>query len=144
MPAITTLRMYTAVAALAQRDQIIPRMCTALRKRYDVMHLLDRHDNPTLETFLAERMLLHVGRSDSRPGSPVPTAYSRISVVLLVACVLLFLMFLAVPSVSQVGTPRPRTWSLRLIRHSFHLLPITKAPRGFAPVRLVSFCFSLL
>jgi len=61
MPAVTTLRMYTAVATLAQRDQVISRVCTALGKGYDVMHLLDRHDDSTLEALLTERMLLHVG-----------------------------------------------------------------------------------
>ena len=61
MPAVTTLRMYTAVAALAQRDQVVPRMRTALGKRYNVMHLLDRHDDSALEALLTERMLLHIG-----------------------------------------------------------------------------------
>ena len=61
MPAVTTLRMYTAMAALAQRDQVIPRVCTAFRQRHDVMHLLDRHDDSTLETLFAKRMLLNIG-----------------------------------------------------------------------------------
>lgn len=65
VPAVTTLRMYTAVAAFAQGDQVIPRMSTALGQRHDVMHLLDRHDDSTLEALLAERMFFHVGRSDS-------------------------------------------------------------------------------
>ncbi len=65
VPAVTTLRMYTAVAALAQRDQVVPRMCTAFRQRHNVMHLLDRYDDPALEALLAERMFFYVGRSDS-------------------------------------------------------------------------------
>lgn len=130
MPAVTSLRMYTAVAALAQRDQVVPRVCTALGKRYDVMHLLDRHHDPTLKTLLTKRMLICIGCTDTAPSPSVPTAYSRIPVVLLVAGILLFLMLLAVSSVCQVGTARPRTWSLRFIRHlptSIH----NKSPTGF-------------
>ena len=97
-PAVTALRMYTAVAALAQRDQVVPRMRTAFRKRYNVMYFLDRHDDPTLEAFLAERMLLCIGSTDTAPCTSVPTAYSRISVVLLVAGVFFLLVFLAEPS----------------------------------------------
>ena len=99
VPAVTTLRMYTAVAALAQRDQVIPRMCTSLGKRYDVMHLFNGNYNPALEAFLAERMLLCIGSTDTAPSPSVPTAYSRIPVVLLVAGIFFFLVFLAEPSV---------------------------------------------
>lgn len=123
MPTVTTLRMYTAVAALAQRDQVIPRMSTALGQRYDVMHLLDRHDNPSLKTLLAKRMFLCIGCTDAAPSPSVPTAYSRIPVVLLVASVFFFLVFLAEPSVCQVGTARMGTRSCWFIWHSFTFFP---------------------
>lgn len=74
-------------------------MRTAFGKRYDVMHLLDRYDDPTLEAFLAERMLLCIGSTDTAPSPSVPTAYSRIPVVLLVASIFFFLMFLTLSSV---------------------------------------------
>lgn len=132
MPAVTTLRMYTAVTAFAQRDQVIPRMSTTLGQGYNVMHLLNRYDDPTLKTLLAKRMLLCIGCTDTAPSTSIPTVYSRIPVVLLVASVLLFLMFLAVPPVSQVGTARPRTWSFWFIWHlstSIH----NKSPTRICP-----------
>ena len=123
MPAVTTLRMYTAVAALAQRDQVISRMRTALGKRYDMMHFLNRNYDPTLEALLTERMLLCIGSTDAAPSPSVPTAYSRIPVVLLVAGIFFFLVFLAEPSVCQVGTARMGTRSCRFIWHSFTFFP---------------------
>ena len=123
MPAISTLRMNTAVAAPAQREQVLPCMSPALGERHDVMHLLDRDNEPTLETLLTERMFLHIARTDTAPSPPVPTAYSRIPVILFVACVFLFLMFLAVPSVRQVRTARMGTRPCRFIWHIFTLFP---------------------
>ncbi len=64
MPAVTTLRMDTAVAALAQRDKVISRMSAALGQRHDMMHLLDRNNDSLLEALLTERMLLGIGGSD--------------------------------------------------------------------------------
>lgn len=64
MPAVTSLRMYTAVAALAQRYKVVSRMRTTLGQRYNVMHLLDRHDDSSLEALLTERMLLCIRSSD--------------------------------------------------------------------------------
>lgn len=132
MPAVTTLCMDTAVAAFAQRYKVIPRMRTALGQRHDVMHLLNWHDNPTPEAFLAERIFLHITCADTAPCSSIPTAYSRIPVILFVACVFLFLMFLAVPSVRQVRTARMGTRPLWFVRHKNTSSFITKAPRGFA------------
>lgn len=123
MPAVSTLRMDAAVAALAQRDQVLPHMSPSLGERHNVMHLLDRHDDPTPETLLTERRLLHIACADTAPSPSVPTAYSRIPVILLVACVLLFLMFPAVPSVRQVRTTRMGTRPCWFIWHSFTFFP---------------------
>jgi len=74
-------------------------MCSTFRKRYFVMHLFGRHKQSLFKTLLAQRVLLHITISDSFPSSAVPTAYSRVSVVLLVALCFLLCVFLAEPPV---------------------------------------------
>ena len=71
---------------------------------------------------LTQRMLLDVPVADALPGAAIPAAYSRVTVVLLVAFVFLFLMFLAEPTVRKIGTAGERTRSLWFSWHPFHLL----------------------
>lgn len=61
-----------------------------------MMDFIYLHNNSVLIALFTERMCFHIAVSDSFPSSAVPTAYSRITVVLLVAGILLFLMLFTV------------------------------------------------
>lgn len=60
-------------------------MRSTFRKRNFVMHLFGRHKQSAFQTLLTEWVCLDIAISDSFPSSAVSTAYSRVSVVLLVA-----------------------------------------------------------
>ena len=86
-----------------------------------MMDLIHRHNDSVLIALFAERMRFHVAISNTFPGSSVPTAYSRITVILLVAGILLFLMLFTVTAVGQFWTPWVGTRLLRFPRHMYHL-----------------------
>ena len=75
-------------------------MISTFRKRFDVMHFFYRNNDSSLKALLTKWMLFNIVISYSFPYSSVPTAYSRIPVILLVAFVLLSFMLLAEPTVS--------------------------------------------
>ena len=114
------------------------------------MHFFNRYNHTLLETDLTEGMGLHIGIADTFPDSSIPTAYSRISVILLVACVFLFRMLFTISSFSKVRTSWYSTWLLRFSWHRSFLLPGSrhnKSPGGFYPTRLCGSClypFSLI
>lgn len=85
------------------------------------MHFLRSYQNSLFITQFTERMTLHITVTDTFPSPSIPTAYSRISVILLVASILLLLMLLAEPSSGQFRTSGIRTWSLGFSWHSLHL-----------------------
>ncbi len=82
------------MAGLAQRYKIALIMCAALRQRQLVMYLLHGYKDSFLLALLTERVSAGVAVTDTFPRSAVPTAYSRVTVVLLVATALLLLMLL--------------------------------------------------
>jgi hypothetical protein len=85
------------------------------------MYLLDRNNDASLAALLTQGMFLDIAVSDSLPCSSVPTVYSRISVVLLVASVLLFGMLLTEPLICQFGASGMMAWVLWFSRHYYHL-----------------------
>ena len=93
-------------------------MRSTFRKRNFVMHLFGRHKQSAFQTLLTEWVCLDIAISDSFPSSAVSTAYSRVSVVLLVAFCLLLCVFLAEPSVCQLGATGERARSLWFPWHS--------------------------
>ena len=86
------------MAWLAQRHEVSLVMRPALCQRQLVVYLLNRTQQTLLITLLTERMLGCVAVTDSFPHPPVPTAYSRVTVVLLVAMVLLSPILVTEPS----------------------------------------------
>ena len=66
---------------------------------------------------LTQRMLLDVPVADALPGAAIPAAYSRVTVVLLVAFGLRLGVLLAEPAVRQLGTAGIRTGALGLCGH---------------------------
>ena len=139
MPAVTTLGMNPRMAALAKCNEVAPVVGSTLRQRSPVMHFLRSYQNSLFITQFTERMTLHITVTDTFPSPSIPTAYSRISVILLVAFILFFRMLLTEPSFGQLRTTWVRTWPLRSSWHHFTFLPIEKAFEGFLPQRLASF-----
>ena len=112
MPSVTTLCMDFRMTGLTQRDEITLFVCSALGQRQLVMHLFHRTKQTFPVALLTEWVLGYIAVADSFPCPAVSTAYSRVPVVLLVALVLLFLVFLTEPSLCQVGTAGERTGAL--------------------------------
>lgn len=122
VPPITTLCMNPCMARLTQRHKVSLVMRPALRQWQLVVYLLNRTQNTFLVTLLTERVLCSVAVTDSFPCPPVPTAYSRVTVVLLVAAVLLFLMLLTKASLCQLRASGEGTRPLRFPWQLIHLL----------------------
>ena len=93
-------------------------MRSAFRERNFVMHLFGRHELSVFQTLLTEWVCLHITISNTFPSSAVPTAYSRVSVVLLVAFCFLLCVFLTEPSFRQSGATWERARSLWFPWHS--------------------------
>lgn len=100
VPSVTALGMDPRMTLLAQSNEVTPVMSSTLGQRFLVVYLLGLHQDSLGIALLTKRVLCCIAVTDSLPCPSIPTAYSRISVVLLVAFVLLFLMLLAEPSVS--------------------------------------------
>lgn len=100
VPSVTALGMDPCMTLLAQGNEVTPVMRSTLGQRFLVVYLFGLHQDSLGIALLTERVLCCIAVTDSLPCPSIPTAYSRISVVLLVAFVLLFLMLLAEPSVS--------------------------------------------
>jgi len=100
VPTITTLGMDSGVAGLAKGNQIISCVSAALGQRHFVVDFLSRNQSAFLLAHLTQRMLLHIAVTDTLPSPSVSTAYSRVSVVLLVAFGFSLCVFLTEPAVS--------------------------------------------
>lgn len=145
MPTVATLGMDFRMTGLTQRNKITLLVCSSLGQRQLVMHLLHRTKQTFPIAFLTEWVLGYIAVTDSFPCPSVPTAYSRVSVVLLVALVLLPLVFLTEPPLCQVGTAGKGTGALWFSWHSATSLCTKKAPAGLLPRRLpVLMQFSML
>ena len=90
--------MNPCMAGLAQRHEVSLVMRPALCQRQPVVYRLHRSQQPLLLALFAEWVLCGVAVTDSFPHPPVPTAYSRVTVVLLVAMVLLSPILVTEPS----------------------------------------------
>ena len=117
--AITALRMNPRVTALTKCDQIGCVIRAAVSKRQPVMDLFGRNVEPTLKAQLTQWVLGDVTVTDALPCASVPALGLRAAVVFFVACVFLFLMLRAVPSVCQVRTAGEGAWPLGFPWHCF-------------------------
>lgn len=124
VPTISSLCMNPSMTAAAKRHQIAPVMCTAFRKWFLMMNSFNGSDDSFLKAHLTEGVGLDVGIPDAFPGSAVPTAYSRVPVVLLVVAVVLLRMFFTETVLRQLGTTRMAAWVLWLSRHTHYLLQL--------------------
>ena len=130
MPSVSALCMNPCMATLAKRDQVAPLMRTTFSQRHFVVDFFYWHHDAVLKAKLTERMRLHIAVTYPLPGSSVSTAYSRISVVLLIAGVLLLPVLFAEPTVSKVWASRNSTRMFRFPWHDASSFP--NAARGFS------------
>ena len=119
VPAVTTLGMDSGVAGLTQGDKIVSCVCAAFRERHLVMNLLGGGQSAFPLAQLAQRVLLDVPVTDAFPGAAIPAAYSRVTVVLLVAFGFRLGVLLAESAIRQLGTAGVRTGALGFCRHRF-------------------------
>ena len=121
-------------------------MRPAFGQRLLMVYFLDRHKNPFPIALLTERVRLYIAVADSFPRPPVPTAYSRVPAILLVASVHKLCMFLTEPPVRKFRTAWIRTRPLLFPRHQLHLLwGIKKATHRISPMNGSAFThFSMI
>ena len=166
VPSVSTFRMGSCMTGLTQRNQVVSCVCSSFSQRNLVMNLFNRNDDTFGEALLAEGMCLHIGITDSFPRSAVSTAYSRITAILLVVSVVLFLMLFTEPLFCQLRTAGVMAWVFWFSGQSQHLLQlepkhvpallcisdfsvwqgtppgIRKAPEGLLLLRLSHFTFA--
>ena len=135
MPSVTTFRMDFRVTRLTQRDKITLFVCSSLGQRQLVMHLFYRTKQTFPVALLTERVLGYIAVTDSFPRPAIPTAYSRVPVVLLVALVLLPLVFLTEPSFRKVGTAGKGTGALWFSWHLATSFLHKESPRRITPTK---------
>ncbi len=112
VPAVTTFCMDTSVTAFTKCNEIAAVMGAALGERKAMVDFLGRNQHTLFVALLTEWMLLDIAVTDALPRTTIPTAYSRVSVVLLVALVLLAFMLRAKPTICQVGAAGMGTGTL--------------------------------
>lgn len=123
--------MYLRVARLTQRHQVAEIITAAVRHRNDMMYLLDRSEPTLFQTHLAQRVSRCITLSYLPPRSAVFLVAVGRTDEFIVAAVHLLCVFLAVLSVTSVGTAGVGTRSLRSSGHGFHLLGHRKSPAGY-------------
>ena len=112
-----------------QRD--CPARGFSFSQRLFVVDLFGGGQPAFLLTQLAQRVLLDVPVPDALPGAAIPTAYSRVTVVLLVAFGFRFGVLLAEPAIRQLGASGVRTGALGFCWHR----STSFRPRKFRIVR---------
>lgn len=109
--------MDLAVTGLAEGYEVVPCMSSTLGQRCLVVYLLGGNEPALLLAQLTEGVLCYIAVADAFPCASVPTAYSRVSVILLVAFGFLLCVFLAEPAIRQLGTSGVGTRSFRFSWH---------------------------
>ena len=121
-------------------------MRPAFGQRFLMVYFLNRYKKPFLIALLTEWVRLYIAVTDSFPRPPVPTAYSRVPAILLVASVHKLCMFLTEPPVRKFRTAWIRTRPLWFPRHQLPLLwGIKKATHRISPMNGSAFTqFSMI
>ena len=117
MPSVTALGMEPCVTGFAQSDEILFVVCTAFGQRSLVVYLFGRDQQPVLLTQLTQRMRCRISVTDTFPRSAVSSADSGIAVVFFVAFCFFLGVFLAEPTIGQLGTARMGAGTLGFYGH---------------------------
>ena len=93
--------MDPRVAGFAQGDEVLSIMRSTIGQRDFMVDFLGRNQDTFGLAQLAHGMRLHIAVADSFPCASVPTAYSRVAVVLLIALGFQLGVFFTEPSVCK-------------------------------------------
>ena len=104
VPSVTTLGMKSRVTGFAQCDEVIFIVCSTFGQRNLVVYLLSRDQQSVILAQLTQRMSRSISVTDTFPCTSVSSSDSGITVVFFVAFCFFLGVFLAEPSVSQLGT----------------------------------------
>ena len=107
------------MARLTQSDKIIPCMCSTFGQRLFVVYFLGGCQFAFLLAQLTQRVLLDIPVSDALPGAAIPAAYSRVTVILLIAFGFRLGVLLAEPAIRQLGASGVRTGELGFFWHHY-------------------------
>ena len=91
--------MDLAVTGLAQSNEVVSCMSSTLGQRCAVVYLFGGDKPSLLLAQLTQRVLCCIAVTDAFPSASVPTAYGRVSVILLVAFGFLLCVFLTEPAI---------------------------------------------
>ena len=119
MPSVTVLGMESCVTGFTQCDEVIFTVCPTFRQRSLMVNLFGRNQKSVLLTQLTQRMRRRISVTDAFPRSAVPSADSGITVVFFVAFCFFLGVFLAEPTVGQLGTTGMGTGTLGFRGHWF-------------------------
>ena len=123
--------MYFRVAGLTQRHQVAEIITAAARHGNNVVYLFDRSEPTLFQTHLAQRVSRSIPLSYLPPRSAVLLVAVSRADELIVTAVHLLCVFLAVLSVTSVGTAGVRTRALWSSGHGGHLLGHRKSPASY-------------
>lgn len=123
--------MYLRVARLTQRHQVAEIITAAVRHRNDMMYLLDRSEPTLFQTHLAQWVSRSIPLSYLPPRSAVFLVAVGRTDEFVIAAVHLLCVFLAVLSVTTVGTAGVGTRALWPSGHGVHLLGHRKSPASY-------------
>ena len=118
------------MAGLAQRHEVLLVMRPALCQWQLMVYFLHRPQQSFLLALLTERMLGCIAVTDTLPCPPIPTAYSRVAVVLPVAAVFLPRILLSQTPFPQLLASREGTQPLQF---PLELPPLPMGKKKNAP-----------
>ena len=119
MPSVTALGMESCMTGFTQSNEILFAVRTSFGQRNLVVYLLSRDQLSVLLTQFAQRMRRRISVTDAFPCTSVSSADSGIAVVFFVAFGFFLGVFLAEPTVGELGAPRMGTGTLGFRRHRF-------------------------
>ena len=132
--------MYLRVARLTQRHQVAEIITAAVRHRNDMMYLLDRSEPTLFQTHLAQWVSRSIPLSYLPPRSAVFLVAVGRTDEFVIAAVHNAFVFLAVLSVTSVGTAGVGTgalWSSGHVGHLFSFLLIISYHKGATVKQLI-------
>ena len=133
VPTIASFCMDLCVTGLAKGNQITSCVSATLRQRYLMMDFLCWYQLALLLAPLTQWVLLNIAVTDTLPSPSISTAYSRVSVILLIALGFSFYVFLTEPTICKPWTAGVRTRALGFLWHRFTSLGHKKSPTGLLP-----------
>ena len=143
VPSVTALGMESCMTGFTQSDKVLFAVRTVFGQRSLVVYLFSRNQQSVLLAQLTQRMRCRISVTDSFPRSAVSSTDSRVAVVFFVAFCFFLSVFLAEPSVSQLGAARVGAGTLGFSGHRFSF-GNDKSHRRISPVMAFVIFFGII